>query len=82
MAEVAATLWVSPGDRIDTDMGLHVKEILVTFPGLFYLRITLLGLVIGGGCGRHYGGVGDGTLVHEQALLSQAGVDFLENTLG
>ena len=70
------------GDRIDTDMGLHAEVILLALPGLLHLRIALPGLVPGGGGRRHNGGVDDGALAHEQALLGQVGVDFLEDPLG
>jgi hypothetical protein len=69
-------------DRIDTDMGLHAEKPLVALLGLLHFRVTLLGLVLGGGCGGHNGGVDDSALTHEQALLGQVGVDFLEDTLG
>ncbi len=71
-----------PRDRIDADMGLHAEKPLVALLGLLHLRVTLLGLVLGGGRGGHDSGVDDGALAHEQALLGQAGVDLLEDPLG
>ena len=46
------------------------------------LRTYSSGVDIGGGCYRHDGGVDDRALAHEQALLGQTGVDFLEDPLG
>ncbi len=71
-----------PGDGIDADMRLHAEVILLALLGLLHLRIALLGLVPGGGRGRYDGGVDDGALAHEQALLGQTGVDLFENPLG
>lgn len=71
-----------PGDCIDTDIGLHAKEVLVSLPGLLHFRITLPVLVLGRRRGSHNSGVDDGTLVHEQAPLGQASVDLLEDPLG
>ena len=71
-----------PGDSIDADMGLHPEVPLIALLDLFHLRIALLGLVLGGRGGCHDGGVNDRALAHEQALLGQMGVDFLEDPLG
>ena len=70
------------GDGIDADMGLHPEEPLIALLGVLHLRVALLGLVLGGGCYRHDGGVDDRALAHEQALLGQTGVDVLEDPLG
>lgn len=70
------------GHGIDADMGLHPEEPLIPFPGLLYLRIALLGLVLGGRRSGYNGGVDDGAFTHEQALLSQTGVNLLEDPLG
>jgi hypothetical protein len=73
---------VQPDDGIDADMGLQAEIPLVALLGLLHLRIALLGLVLGRGSDRHDGGVDDGALAHEQALLGQSGVDLLEDPLG
>ncbi len=68
--------------RIDADMRLQAEIPLVALPGLLHFWVALPGLVLGGGGGRHDGGIDDGALAHEQALLGQAGIDLLEDPLG
>lgn len=69
-------------DGIDADMGLQAEVPLVAPLGLLHLRIALLSLFFGRrGC-RHDSRVVEGAFTHEQALLSQVGVDLLENPLG
>ena len=48
-------------------------------PGLLHLLITLFGLVLSGRRRCHNGGVNDGAFTHEQTLLGQTGIDFLED---
>ena len=70
-----------PGHGIDADMRFHPEELLIPFPGLLHLWITLFGLVLGGRRHRHNGGVNDSALTHEQALFSQTGIDLFEDPL-
>lgn len=52
-------------------MGLRSDKPLIALPGLHHLRITLFGLVLGGGHARHDGSAEGGALAHEQAPLAR-----------
>ncbi len=82
LADVATTLWGSPVTASTPIWAFRPKYHLLPPLGLLHLRIALFSLFFGRRGGRHDSRVDDGAFTHEQALLSQVGVDLLENPLG
>lgn len=63
---------------ISTNMGLHPKEILVTFLGLMHLGIAHSALVLGRTWGMNNSGIDDGALAQRETFFLQITVDDRE----